>query len=64
MQIKAEEISAIIKEKIKGFDQAGRRQGKPAPSSRSATALPRSMDLTARWPVRCSNFPAACTALR
>ena len=27
MQIKAEEISSIIKEKIKGFRQAGRCQG-------------------------------------
>ena len=57
MQIKAEEISSIIKEKIKGFDKQV-DVIKPARSSRSETELPRSTDSTAPWPVRCWNFRA------
>jgi hypothetical protein len=64
MQIKAEEISSIIKEKIKGFDKQvdvketrlshpGRRWGLPDLWSRRAP-----------WPAKCLNSPAAFTGSR
>ena len=63
MQIKAEEISAIIKEKIKGFDKQVDVK-ETVPSSRLETALPRSMDSMELWPGKCSSSLAASTGLR
>ena len=63
MQIKAEEISSIIKEKIKGFDKQVDVK-ETGSVIQSETESPRSTVSTERWPEKCSNFLAASMALR
>ena len=62
MQIRAEEISQIIRKEIEDFDQKVARSWRPAPCSRPATASPASTASTARWPASCSTSATATSS--
>ena len=64
MDIRADEISKIIRDQIGSYAVDGRRRRSRHASSRSATASRACTASSARWPARCSSSRTACSASR